>query len=133
MAGIVMFIGAPILVVTVFGDQFSGAVLQLRILVPGAVGIALVKILGNALTARGRPALETAAVATGFVAGALLYLVLVPPFGGNGAAVASTLAYLIAGATTVTVFVPTLGTSLRGLIPGRRDIVEARDLLLQRR
>lgn len=133
VAGIAMFLAAPILVVSVFGDQFSGAALQLRILVPGAVGIAVVKILGNALTARGRPGLETAAVAIGFVAGAALYLVLVPPFGGNGAAIASTVAYLLAGAATIVIFVRTLGTSLRALIPGRRDIAGAKELLLQGR
>lgn len=121
-AGIVLFLAAPILCVWVFGDEFASAVAQLRYLIPGALGIALLKVLGSALTARGKPALETAGVATGFLIGMALYVVLIPRFGGVGASIASTIAYLTAGVVTATIFTRTVGNGWRALIPRRSDL-----------
>jgi hypothetical protein len=46
---------APILVLTLFGDDFRGSIVELRILALGAFGIVAMKQVGNALTARQLP------------------------------------------------------------------------------
>src|SRR3712207_8747882 len=51
---------APVLCVGFFGEDFADAVGPLRILALGALGIAALKLLGNALTAQDLPLRETA-------------------------------------------------------------------------
>jgi O-antigen/teichoic acid export membrane protein len=116
-----LVVAAPFLCVTILGEDFSGSVEQLRLLVPGAFGIVAIKILGNALVAQGRPLLETAAVAIAFVLTVALDVLLIPPHGGVGAAVASTLAYTAAGAAIGAIFLRALGGHAGELLPRRED------------
>jgi Na+-driven multidrug efflux pump len=75
------------------------------------------KLLGNALTARGLPLVAAAAVAVAFVVTVALDLVLIPPFGGLGAAIASTTAYTAGGIAVAVLFVRRLGAQPRELVP----------------
>lgn len=102
-----MTIVAPVLCVTVFGGAFHGSIGELRALVPGAFGIVALSIFGNTLSARGKPGLESLAISFGFVATVILDLILIPPYGAMGAAVASSIAYTIAGMGAIVIFVVT--------------------------
>src|SRR5207245_4415625 len=94
---------------------------QLRILAVGAFGIVALKLLGNALTAQGKPMLETAAVGVAFVATVALDILLIPGHGGVGASVASTLAYSAGGIAVVAIFARALGVPARELLPRPRQ------------
>jgi O-antigen/teichoic acid export membrane protein len=108
---------APVLVVVAFGDEFRPAVDDLRVLAPGAVGIVLLKLLGNALTAQGRPLVAAGSVAVAFAVTLALDAVLIPDHGGLGAAVAATIAYTAGGAAVAVAFARTLGGRLPDLLP----------------
>lgn len=125
---VVLIVAAPFLCVTLFGHEFRGSVDQLRILAAGGVGIVALKLFGNALTAQGKPLLETAAVAVAFVATVALDIALIPGHGGIGASVASTLAYSIGGLAATVLLTRALGAGAEELIPRGRD-----DLNLWRR
>ena len=86
--------GLEVLVVPVFGEAFSGAVVPGLLLLPGAASVGVSVVLAAALTGRGRPvyALYTALVTTPVTIA--LYAVLIPWLEATGAAVASTLSYL---------------------------------------
>jgi O-antigen/teichoic acid export membrane protein len=117
LLGLVMVAAAPILCVSLFGDGFHGSILELRLLIPGAVGVVALTVFGNALVAQRRPLLASAALGTGFLCTIILDLVLIPPFGGVGAAIASTVAYTAAGAVMTFFFLRALGGSARALVP----------------
>jgi O-antigen/teichoic acid export membrane protein len=119
--GLALVVAAPFLCVTLLGDEFEGAIAPLRILVPGAFGIIALKLLANVLTAQGKPMLGNAAIAVAFAATIALDLVLIPPYGGIGAAIASTLSYTAGGLAVAVIFARTLETPLRDLIPRRSD------------
>ncbi|MFV0259230.1 MAG: lipopolysaccharide biosynthesis protein [Acidimicrobiales bacterium] len=121
-AGVGLALLAPVVCGRLFGPDYAAAATELRLLVPGAMGIAAVKVLGGALTARGRPVLETLGVAAGFAVGAVAYLVLIPRFAAEGAAVATSLSYLTGGAATAVVFVRAVGNGFSALIPTRGDL-----------
>ena len=53
---------APFLCVTAFGESFRESVGMLRVLTVGAFGIVALKLLGDALTARRKPMLDTTAI-----------------------------------------------------------------------
>ena len=108
---------APFLCVTIIGSDFGGSVDDLRVLAFGAFGIVLLKLLGNALTARGLPVRASAGVAVAFAATIALDLVLIPRYGGLGAAAASAAAYLLGGAVMTVIFARALGGSMTSLVP----------------
>jgi O-antigen/teichoic acid export membrane protein len=116
-AAVVLALAAPLLCTGVFGSAFAGSVDDLRVLAFGAFGMVALKLLGNALTARGLPLVAAAAVAVAFVVTVVLDLVLIPPFGGLGAAIASTTAYTAGGIAVAVLFVRRLGAQPRELVP----------------
>ena len=120
--GAIVFIAAPVLCVTFFGEEFRGSIDDLRMLVPGVLGILALKLLGNALIAQGKPLLETAAIGVAFVLTLVLDLLLVPPYGGLGAAIASTVGYTVGGAAMVILFVRAFGGRISELVPRGREI-----------
>jgi O-antigen/teichoic acid export membrane protein len=117
-----LVLAAPILCVTVFGEQFAGSVDDLRVLAPGAFGIVALKLFANALTAQGKPMLGNAAIAVAFATTIALDLLLIPGHGGLGAAIASTVAYSAGGLAVAIIFTRTLGGRLRDLVPRIGDL-----------
>jgi O-antigen/teichoic acid export membrane protein len=115
-------LAAPFLCVTIFGEDFRGSIDDLRVLVVGAFGIVAVKQLGNALTAQNEPTFASIATGIAFVATVALDLILIPPHGGLGAAVASTLAYSVGAVAVTAIFVRVLGARLQELIPRGGDV-----------
>jgi O-antigen/teichoic acid export membrane protein len=113
---------APVLCTWVFGAAFEDAVGLLRILAPGAIGVCLVKILGAGLIARWRPLLESAAMGVGFSVALVLYLLLIPRFGGEGAAIASTIAYSCAGLAALVLACRAFSLRVMDLVPRSSDL-----------
>ena len=75
---VITIVVAPVLCVTVFGDDFKGSIDDLRILAFGALGVVALKQLGNALTAQGRPLDASAAIGVAFAATVVLDILLIP-------------------------------------------------------
>jgi O-antigen/teichoic acid export membrane protein len=113
----VAIVAAPVLCVTVFGEGFRGSIDDLRILSLGALGIVALKQLGSALTAQGRPLNASAAIGVAFAATVVLDVLLIPPYGGAGAAIASTVSYTAGGLVIAVIFAQALGGRLTELVP----------------
>ena len=116
-----LIVAAPILCVTIFGDDFAGAVGQLRVLALGAFGIA-VELLSGALIAQRKPLHASAAVGVTFIVSITLNLILIPLEGGLGAALARTLAYTVGGFAAALIFTRTLHGRPRDLVPRGKEI-----------
>jgi O-antigen/teichoic acid export membrane protein len=129
---IALVIAAPILCVVVFPDEFRDSIPQLRVLALGGFGIVALKLLGNALTAQGRPLLASAGTAVAFATTVALDLLLIPSHGGMGAAIASTVAYTVGGIAVVVLFVRALGGRTDRLVPRGSDVAALRRALTQR-
>jgi O-antigen/teichoic acid export membrane protein len=115
-------LAAPILCVTFFGEEFHGSIVQLRVLVLGAAGMVALTIFGNALVARRKPVLSSIALSAGFLCTVVLDILLIPPYAGIGAAVASAIAYTVAGLAMSLFFVRALGARARDLAPQVEDL-----------
>lgn len=128
-----MLLLAPILTVSLFGADFRGSLDDLRILVPGVLGVIALKQLGNTLTAQRKPLLETAAAGVAFAATVVLSVLLIPTFGGAGAALASTIAYTLGGAAAAVIFLRTFRVSPAVLIPRPAEAVGLAPVLWRER
>ncbi len=119
---IVLVVAAPFLCVVIFGDDFRGSVDDLQILALGAFGVIAMKQLASALTAQGHPTRSSIALAIGFVVTLLLDIILIPEYGGLGAAIASTAAYTAGGIAAAVLFSRTLATPMSQLVPRLSDV-----------
>ena len=127
-----LFVLAPFLTTTLAGEDFRGSIDDLRVLVFGTFGVLALQLLGNALTAQGRPLLETAATAVAFAATVVLDIALIPDHGGLGAAIASTVAYTAGGLAAAILFARTLGGRLRELLPRGGELAWVRKKMVPR-
>jgi lipopolysaccharide/colanic/teichoic acid biosynthesis glycosyltransferase len=92
-------LAAAAVVPRVFGRTFQGAVLPAQILLIGLAAEGIAGVATAFLFGRGRPGLNSLAAGTGLVVTLLLDVILIPRMGAEGAAIASSAAYLT---TTVT-------------------------------
>jgi len=113
----VLIAAAPILCVTVFGDEFRGSVDDLRILALGVVGVVTLDLLGSALNSQRRPILASSASSVALVVTLALDIALIPQFGGAGAAAATALAYTAGGVAAAILFTRAIGGRLGDFVP----------------
>lgn len=92
--GLMMAILAPWVLPMLFGEVFSGSVLPLQLLLPGILFSGATKILAQLVVQQGRQYFNLLATAVGAIFTIGLDLLLIPAWGIEGAALASTLSYL---------------------------------------
>ncbi len=84
---------APFVLPAVFGGEFDGSVEALWWLLPGTVALTGSKVLTSYIFSRGRPLVNTGITIVALVVTVGADFALIPVFGVNGAAAASSLAY----------------------------------------
>ena len=118
----VMIAAAPFLCTTLFGPSFAGSIRDLRLLAFGAIGIAAIKQLGNALTTQGKPLRETAGIVVAFAITAVADLLLIPPHADLGASIASLVTYFAGGLVMAAIFARSFDRPLLDLVPRPSDL-----------
>lgn len=121
-AALALFVSAPLLIVTLFGERFRGSVDDLRWLTFAALGVLAVDLFTNAIIAQRRPLLASAGVAVALALTIVLDLLLVPAYGGEGAAIAKSVAYTAGGAVLGATFLRMFHGSPRSLVPRSDDV-----------
>jgi len=89
-------LAAPWLVPLCFGADFAGSVPMLVALLPGVVFLGGARVLSSDLAGRGLIRQNSWRSVTALVANLALNLLFIPRWGGTGAAVATSIAYLLA-------------------------------------
>jgi O-antigen/teichoic acid export membrane protein len=108
-------LAAPFLVPLLFGEDFAAAARFLAILLPGIVAYAPVTILVVYLSIRRGPPRRSLAVSlAAMVLTTIGAVVLIPRYGGSGAAAASALGYVAGGLLAWIFFVRVAGLSILG-------------------
>lgn len=121
-AAVAMIAAAPLLCTTIFGEDYAGAVDDLRLLTLGAFGVVAMQQLGGALTAKGEPLRASIGIGAAFLLTVALDVLLIPALGGAGAALASTIAYSVGGLAVTVLYLRYFGLSLRELVPRASEL-----------
>jgi O-antigen/teichoic acid export membrane protein len=103
-AAVPLGLGAALVLPLVYGSAFRAAVHPAWILLAGLLGESVAGLITAYLYGIGRPGLNSLAIGAGVVVTVAGDLVLIPPFGAVGAAVASALAYGTTCATLLACF-----------------------------
>jgi len=93
--GALLAIASPIAVPLIFGARFSSSVAVIWRILPGTIALALAKIASSDLAARHKTGYASAFGAIALVVTVELDFLLIPRMGINGAAIASSVAYLV--------------------------------------
>lgn len=121
LAGILVLVAAPV-VDLLYSARFGASAAVVRILAPGIVLFSAARVLGNDIAARGRPLVNSVVAAISVVCNIALNVVLIPRYGINGAAWASTASYSVLFVATAVVYRRLTQVPLRVLvIPSRED------------
>jgi O-antigen/teichoic acid export membrane protein len=106
-----------------FGNDFLPAFIPLLILMPGIVAVSVSRVLANDLAARGRPELNMYTSAVVVVVNVAGNILLIPLYGLNGAAIATSVAYALNLFLRVAMYCHiTRNTILSVIVAGRKDI-----------
>jgi O-antigen/teichoic acid export membrane protein len=101
----VLVAGAAVVAIPLlFGSDFDDALGLTLLLLPGTLGIGLMRVCGNDLAGRGRPALVSAVALVQAAVMIPAFVVFVPSHGANAAAIVSTAGYLLGGAAVALLF-----------------------------
>ena len=92
---------AAFLIPHIVGHEFAAAVVPTLILATGTVGFGAVGLGTNIFQARGLPGLSSLLAVAAALVSAITLLVLVPPYGIDGAAISSAVTYLLIGACCI--------------------------------
>jgi O-antigen/teichoic acid export membrane protein len=121
LGGILVLAAGPV-VELLYSSRFSASAAVVRILVPGIVLFAAARVLLNDIAARGRPLVNSVIAAGSVVCNIALNVVLIPRYGIDGAAWASTGSYSLLFLATAAVYRKVTHVPLRALIvPARED------------
>jgi O-antigen/teichoic acid export membrane protein len=120
VAAVVYVFAGPV-VSLLYSSKFESSAGPLRTLLPGIVAYSGARVLGNDISARGRPLLNSYIASVSVTLNLVLNLVLIPRHGIVGAAWASTASYSV-------LFVSTIGLYCRiARVPVRAVIVPMRE------
>jgi O-antigen/teichoic acid export membrane protein len=92
---IFVFIFSHLIIELLFSDEYADSVNLLRWLLPGVTVLAVEKILSNDLAGRGKPELNMYVSFVNVVLNLILNLILIPTIGVAGAAISSSITYLV--------------------------------------
>lgn len=122
---IIALVVLVLLVPLIYGHSFDRSVGLGLILIPGVVGLGVAKVMSAVFSGRGFPryALYTTAITVPLTL--VLYLALIPPLHAEGAALASSISYLVSLMLSAMYFKRATGITMRcALIPLRSDVLD---------
>lgn len=123
MAALGLSVFAYSIIKYLFGSEFLGSLYPLFILIPGVIIISVAKIWANDIAARGKPEINMYISMITLIFNALGNIIMIPRFGMNGAALTTTLAYLVSSVLTLIYY-----NKLTGNLPGSVFILRHSDL-----
>jgi O-antigen/teichoic acid export membrane protein len=122
IVGGILVITASWVVDLLYSSRFSGSAGAVRALAPGIVLFSAARVLGNDIAARGRPLVNSVIAAASVVCNVGLNVLLIPRYGIDGAAWASTGSYSMVFLATAGVYRRVTDVPLRALVvPSRKD------------
>jgi O-antigen/teichoic acid export membrane protein len=103
-AAIVLFLIAPVLIPMVYGVDFNQSGLMVQILLPGIIAFFAARIFEGTLNAQGKAWCITGVMGGAALLNITLNILLVPAYGISGAAIASTVCYILGAVALCFVF-----------------------------
>lgn len=89
----------------VYSSEFKDSATMLQLLAPGILALSVYKILGSELAGRGKPWTAIICALPALLINISLNFFMIPFYGGNGAAMATTCSYVLMGISYMVVYI----------------------------
>ncbi len=133
LLGILLAVFSPIFIPLIFSNAFSGTVLPFIILLPGVIIFTITTILAAYFAGTNRQDINLKISFFCFFTILVGDIILVPRFGKEGAAVASSIGYAVSGFTSLYVFSKQSGWSFKELLwIKKKDFMQIKNLFAQK-
>ena len=96
IGSLVLMLFSDFIVYVLYGEAFHDSVSVLVIMIPGVLLLTFYKILVTDLSGRGKPWVSIKAMFPALIVNIILNIKLIPDYGADGAAIASTISYSVA-------------------------------------
>lgn len=113
-ATIILFFASN-LIGLIYGSDYYGSILPLKVLLIGIFSLSLGKILANYIAARGKPELNAVSNLIGLVVNVTFNIIFIPKFGIVGAAIATSISYTLTSIIFLISFLKLTKLSLKDL------------------
>lgn len=97
LASLFLWAFSDLIIVGMYGEAFRKSIQVLNLLLPGVLILTIFKVMNMDLAGKGKPWLSMKAMLPALVINIVLNILLIPNYGANGASIASTISYAIAG------------------------------------
>jgi len=114
-----LWLSAGFVIPAIYGSAFKSAVAPAQIILVGFVLTGIGGVITAFMYGIGRPGLNSLGMAVGLVATIVLDILLIPPFGAEGAAVASAVAYTTSALALIWFFLRAEAAEARSLLSVR--------------
>lgn len=126
---VVLAFVAPFAIPRVFGEEFRGSVEPCLLLLPGALAMSVNFSAWQTSDALGRPGISSVAQALSLLVTVVLLVLLLPAAGIAGAAIATSVAYIVRLMLSLYLL---RRVGVTGFMPNRRDVADSASVLLGR-
>ncbi len=109
-------ISGRFLIGILYGESYQPAFEPLLLLLPGTVVLGIGLMLSNEIDSHGKPKINLAISAISVVTNTSLNLLLIPAYGINGTAIASTMTYFLNTALTLLVYSRMTGVRMADIV-----------------
>lgn len=115
-AGLFLGTFGHILLPLMFSEEYTNSISSFRLLLPGVITMSVNYALMQAFSASNRPGLSSFVLVVGVILNVIANIVLIPSFGIQGAAVASTLSYSLTAVMSIYFFYRIFGIAPRQVL-----------------
>jgi len=123
---------APLVIPVLFGEEFSGAVRPLWILLPGVILLSTFRVLASGISGLGYPFIFSICTIVTVISTVTLNLILVPIHKEIGAAISSAISYALGFTAILLIIKFKFKHRLKDfLIPTKEDFIATRDNLMK--
>lgn len=112
---------SEIVIVGMYGPDFSSSVSVLNYLLPGVLLLTIFKVMNMDLAGKGKPWVSMRAMIPALIINIVLNVILIPKFGADGAAVSSTISYSFAGIIFLFLYSKTTGIPVKQIVRYNRS------------
>lgn len=120
-SGFVLLMTGRWIIPFLYSGNFIPSLMPLYLLLPGVVAMSVSSILANDYAGRGRPMINVYLAGCGLAVKLILNALLIPPFGMNGAAIATSVSYIVFTLLSLLVYRSISNNSLQSIVAIKRS------------
>lgn len=113
---IIIYVLSEFIIIGLYGQEFFDSILVLKLLLPGVIMLIIYKVMNMDLAGKGKPWVSMWGMVPALIINIVLNYFWIPEYGANGAALASTISYGVAGVLFLFAYSATTGLSVKEII-----------------